>query len=203
MFLPINSIEPDDMKRFLILQALAMLGLPRWMARLVFLALLIVSSTQLLADTLAGKVVGVADGDTITVLDGSRTQHRIRLQGIDAPEKRQAFGNVSRRALSDLVHGKDVVIEYHNQDRYGRILGIVLIGGRDVNLGMVQAGMAWHYKQYQRDQTPANRIAYAQAELDARAAGRGLWRDAHPIAPWDFRRQAARDRTGTNLLAIH
>jgi endonuclease YncB( thermonuclease family) len=203
MFVPIHFTEQDDMKRFLILQGLFLLGVPRWMRRLVLLAFLVISSAQLFAETLAGRVVGVADGDTITVLDSTRTQHRIRLQGIDAPEGRQAFGNVSKRALSDMVHGKDVVIEYHNQDRYGRILGIVLIGGRDVNLEMVRAGMAWHYKQYQRDQTPANRIAYAQAEIDARAAGKGLWRDANPTAPWDFRRQAARERTGSGSMSIH
>lgn len=140
------------------------------------------------ARTLEGKVVGVADGDTITVLGAGNQQTRIRLQGIDAPESRQAFGQVSKRNLSDLIFGRQVVIAYEKTDRYGRTLGKVLAGGRDVNLEQVKAGLAWHYKYYQDEQSPDDRRLYAEAETEARSAGRGLWADPAPIPPWDYRR---------------
>lgn len=132
--------------------------------------------------------MAVADGDTITVLDAGNRQTRVRLQGIDAPESRQAFGQVSKQNLSDLVFDRHVVVEYEKTDRYGRTLGKVLVGGRDVNLEQVKAGLAWHYKYYQDEQSPADRRLYADAETDARAARRGLWSDSNPIPPWDFRR---------------
>lgn len=96
--------------------------------------------------TLEGRVVGVADGDTITVLGAGNRQTRVRLQGIDAPESRQAFGQASKRNLSDLVFDKQVVVEYEKTDSYGRTLGKVVAFGRDVNLEQVRAGLAWHYK---------------------------------------------------------
>lgn len=138
--------------------------------------------------SLEGRVVGVADGDTITVLDAGNRQTRIRLQGIDAPESRQAFGQVSKQNLSDLIFNRQVVVEYEKTDRYGRTLGKVLAGGRDVNLEQVKAGLAWHYKYYQDEQSPDDRRLYADAESQARAARRGLWADPSPIPPWDFRR---------------
>lgn len=141
-----------------------------------------------LLQTLEGRVVGVADGDTITVLGAGNRQTRVRLQGIDAPESAQAFGQVSKRNLSELVFEKQVVVEYEKTDRYGRTLGKVLAGGRDVNLLQVKAGLAWHYKYYQDEQSPADRRLYADAETEARSAKRGLWADPGPIPPWDFRR---------------
>jgi endonuclease YncB( thermonuclease family) len=132
--------------------------------------------------------VGVADGDTITVLGAGNRQTRVRLQGIDAPESRQAFGEVSKRNLSDLVFNRQVVVEYEKTDQYGRTLGKVVAFGRDVNLEQVKAGLAWHYKHYQGEQSPADRRLYADAEMEARAAKRGLWADTNPIPPWDFRR---------------
>ena len=130
--------------------------------------------------TIEGKVVGVADGDTITVLDAGNRQTRIRLQGIDAPESRQAFGQVSKRNLSDLIFNRQIVVEYEKTDRYGRTLGKVLAGGRDVNLEQVKAGLAWHYKYYQDEQSPNDRRLYADAETEARSARRGLWADPGP-----------------------
>jgi endonuclease YncB( thermonuclease family) len=105
------------------------------------------------AATITGKVVAVADGDTITVLDADKVQHKIRLGGIDAPEK----GRASKRSLSDLVYGKTVVIDTDKTDRYGREVGKVLVDGVDANLEQVQRGLAWHYKAYQREQPPDNR----------------------------------------------
>ncbi|MDQ3685443.1 MAG: thermonuclease family protein [Acidobacteriota bacterium] len=115
--------------------------------------------------SLAGKVVAIADGDTITVLDASNAQHRIRLTGIDAPESRQAFGTRSQQHLADLVFGNQVTIEYDKQDRYKRTLGKVIVGGRDANLEQIKAGMAWHYKYYENEQPPEDRKTYAEAEI--------------------------------------
>ncbi|MBS0454104.1 MAG: thermonuclease family protein [Proteobacteria bacterium] len=145
-------------------------------------------SSSALAETLYGEVVGLADGDTVTVLDARKVQHRIRLAGIDAPEKKQAFGERSRQSLSDLVFGKRVTVEYAKTDRYGRIVGKVLADGRDVGLVQVQRGLAWHYKAYERDQSLPDRVTYARAQDAARDAHVGLWRDRHPTAPWDYRK---------------
>lgn len=111
------------------------------------------------ADTLLGKVIDVADGDTITVLDDTNTQHKIRLTGIDAPEKRQAFGNVSTQSLVEQVAGQSVAVEWVKVDKYGRKLGKVLLAGLDCNLEQVKRGLAWHYKQYQREQSHATNKA--------------------------------------------
>ena len=128
-----------------------------------------------------GKVIRVADGDTITILDPSNTQLKIRLNKIDAPEKSQAFGQRSKQHLSDIVFGKSVTVTWEATDRYGRILGTVWVDGRDINLQMVRDGFAWHYKRY--DSSPA----YAKAEADARAARRGLWSAPNPTPPEQFR----------------
>ena len=144
-------------------------------------------------DELTGRVVKVTDGDTLTILTGgsqlaaTATQHKIRLQGIDAPEKRQAFGKVSRQYLAGMVAGREVRIAWSKRDKYGRILGIIYIDGKDVNLEMLKAGLAWHYKKY--DSTPV----YEQAESAARTAKRGLWKEKNPIEPHEFR-MATRER---------
>jgi endonuclease YncB( thermonuclease family) len=143
---------------------------------------------QAFAGSLSGDVVSVADGDTITVLDASKKQHRVRLAGIDAPEKSQAFGNRSRQSLAQLVFRRSVTVDYEKSDRYGRIVGVVFVGDVDTNLEQIKRGMAWHYKVFEREQSATDRIAYADAEADARSDGRGLWADADPVTPWDFRR---------------
>lgn len=160
-------------------------------------ALFALWSGLVLAGPLSGRVVAVADGDTITLLDDRRAQHKIRLAGIDAPERAQAFGRRSKAVLSALVFGRVVAVEAEKKDRYGRVVGKVVIDGRDANLAMVKAGMAWHYKKYDREQTIGDRLLYADAELEAREARRGLWRDADPIAPWDHRAKL-RGRRATN-----
>ncbi len=152
-------------------------------------------ATQVHAEILSGRVVGVADGDTVTVLDASNTQFKIRLLGIDAPEKKMPYGNKSKEYLSALVFNKQVTVEYSKKDRYGRTVGKIIVGGLDANLAQIKAGMAWHYKQYQREQTVADRGLYAQAEEDARGSKRGLWKDADPVAPWDWRKAVKRKNT--------
>src|SRR5256714_14811942 len=146
------------------------------------------------AETMTGRVVRIADGDTITVLDAMNTQHRIRLQGIDAPESHQAFGTQSKKSLSDMIFAKDVTVIYDKTDQYGRLVGKILLNGKDVNLEQVKGGMAWHYKEYEREQSPEDRELYARAEDDARSARRGLWVDANPIEPGEFRRDERRER---------
>ena len=135
-----------------------------------------------------GKVVGVTDGDTILVLDSQHMQHKVRLAGIDAPESKQAFGGRSRTNLADLVFGKAVIIEYTKHDRYGRVVGKVLWNGIDVDLQQIESGLAWHYKQYAKEQSSEDRQRYAKAEDKARAAHLGLWQDREPVPPWEWRR---------------
>jgi endonuclease YncB( thermonuclease family) len=143
-------------------------------------ALLLASLLQ--AETLSGTVVGVHDGDTITVLTADHRQEKIRLDAIDAPELHQDWGSQAKQALSAKVFGKPATVEYTQHDRYGRIIGKILCNGRDINLEMVKDGMAWHYKQYNKE------AVFARAETDARAARLGLWAGKTPVAPWDFRR---------------
>jgi endonuclease YncB( thermonuclease family) len=132
------------------------------------------------------KVMSVADGDTITVVRDQATR-KIRLAGIDAPEKNQPFGLMAKEFLASLVFGKDVEIQTEKKDRYGRDVGKVLSEGNDVNLKMLVAGLAWHYKKYQSEQSPDDRMRYDRAEKEARTAQRGLWADPNPKEPSDWR----------------
>jgi endonuclease YncB( thermonuclease family) len=138
---------------------------------------------------ITGKVVGVSDGDTITVLDGKKRQHKIRLDGIDAPESHQDYGSRAKQSLSDLVFGKTVTVVGSKQDRYGRTVGKVLCDGRNINLEQVNRGFACFYRQYARELSREDAAAYERAENDAKAGKRGLWTDPSPIPPWEFRRR--------------
>jgi endonuclease YncB( thermonuclease family) len=128
-----------------------------------------------------GKVVGVADGDSITVLR-DREQVKVRLVDIDAPEKGQPFGNRSKQALEVLVKGQDVLVVERGQDRYQRTLGRVYRGDLDVNAEQVRQGMAWVHRQYAKD------ASLFQIEAEAKEQKRGLWRDPEPVPPWEWRR---------------
>jgi endonuclease YncB( thermonuclease family) len=136
---------------------------------------------------LVGRVVAVADGDTLTVLDGERRQYRVRLQGIDAPEKGQDYWRVSKQFLADRVFSQYVTIEYEKRDRYGRLVGRVLREGRDINYEMLQGGAAWFYAKYARELPADRRLNYASAEALSRDAQLGLWRSASPVPPWQWR----------------
>ncbi|PUE40254.1 thermonuclease family protein [Limnohabitans sp. Bal53] len=138
---------------------------------------------------LQALVVGVSDGDTITVLDAGKHQHKIRLQGIDAPEKAQAYGQKSKESLSALVYKKNVQVIWAKKDRYGRTVGQVIVGGLDACLEQVKRGMAWHYKDYQAEQSAEDRVLYDRAEIQARSQRLGLWQDAAAQEPSAFRRQ--------------
>ncbi|HKQ91900.1 MAG TPA: thermonuclease family protein [Blastocatellia bacterium] len=135
-----------------------------------------------------GKVVGVSDGDTITVLDDQKRQHKVRLEGIDAPESKQDYGSRAKQSLSDLVFGKTVTVTSRKKDKYGRVLGKVTLDGKDINQEQIDRGMAWFYRAY-RAELPANVAAvYELREARAQQEKRGLWADASPTPPWDFRR---------------
>ena len=155
--------------------------------RLLIVLLLAIPFVAASAATLTGRTVRVTDGDTIVILSEGNVQHKIRLQGIDAPERGQAYGTKSKEHLSERVAGRFVVVKTDKRDRYGRVIGKVLVGGKDVCLEQINAGLAWHYKQYQNEQTASDRQWYAEAEKEARDAKRGLWQDPHAIAPWDYR----------------
>ena len=156
--------------------------------RVITLGLLIGLSLATAADSLTGKVVKITDGDTLYVLDANYKKHKIRLAGIDAPERKQAYGLASRKHLASIVAGKQVTVEYQKRDRYGRILGKVLVNGVDACLKQVKAGLAWHYKKYQHEQSPEDRQLYANAENQAREERLGLWRENNPNPPWEWRR---------------
>ena len=150
------------------------------------------------ADTLVGRVVGVADGDTVTVLDADRQQHRIRLQGIDAPEKAQPFGERSRQTLSRMVSGKDVRVEWDRRDRFGRIVGKVWVQPAscpdcpltlDAGHAQITLGMAWWFRRFANEQSPEDRAAYEFSEQEARAKRVGLWSDPEPMPPWEWRKR--------------
>ena len=160
---------------------------------------LLIQSGQILADTIEGRVVGVSDGDTVTVLDGSKSQHKIRLAGIDAPESKQAFGNVAKKRMADMVFGKEVRVDYRKTDKYGRTIGCIWVASAecqgsdcpktlDAGKTLLTMGLAWHYKQYANEQPKEEREQYSFAEFEARVKKVGLWIDAEPVPPWDWRK---------------
>lgn len=165
---------------------------PHWviLAALVILCLSVPTAT--LALEFAGKVVGVHDGDTISVLHGRKTE-RIRLNGIDCPEKRQPFGKVAKQYTSALVFGKDVTVTSQGRDRYGRTIGeVTLPDGPSLNRELVKAGLAWWYRKYSKDSS------LGDLEAEARLARRGLWADPHPIPPWEWRKAKQDEVSGAH-----
>jgi endonuclease YncB( thermonuclease family) len=144
---------------------------------------LFLASAMVHAETLTGKVVKIADGDTITLLDHDNRQYRIRVAGIDAPERRQPYYEASKQNLAKLAFGRVATVEWRKHDKYKRIVGNVRVAGEDVGLAQVRAGLAWWYRDFAREQTPEDRRLYEAAELDARGARLGLWRDPAPLEP--------------------
>ena len=141
------------------------------------------------------KVISVHDGDTLTALAPGDRQIKIRLGGIDAPELGQAFGQVARKGLAEAVHGRTVDVETVERDRYGRTVARVRLGDRDINRELVANGLAWRYPQFDKAG------GLIEPEASARAARRGLWHDAQPVAPWAWRatereRKASRKALG-------
>ena len=158
------------------------------MKKLAFLCLLFFTILSF-AEELIGKVIKVSDGDTITVLDSNNQKHKIRLKGIDAPESQQVYGDISTQSLAELVYDKEVVVSWDKKDKYYRILGKVIVGGRDANYEQLKKGLAWYYKQYEKDLNDEDKKKYSEAEEWARNYSEGLWADSKSIPPWEFRRK--------------
>lgn len=137
--------------------------------------------TLIAQTTLQGKAVRILDGDTFELLINQNAIVKVRLSDIDAPEKKQDFGQVSKQTLASMIFGKNVKVTYEKLDRNKRILGNVFIDNVNVNLKMVEKGMAWHFKKYSSDQK------FANAEIIARKKRIGLWSMSNPIAPWEYR----------------
>ena len=145
----------------------------------------------------SGRVVRVSDGDTVVVLEenaaGQKSEVKVRLDGIDAPEKSQPFGEYCRKKLADRVAGKSVQVKVRKEDRYGRSLGRIQIqnesvGLTDASLLQLEAGCAWFYRHYSKEHTPEDRRAFEKAESRARSSKVGLWSESSPTPPWDYRK---------------
>lgn len=147
------------------------------------LIMLAILTAQAFGETLTGRVVKVTDGDTFHVLMNGRKNYKIRMLGIDAPEKSQAYGNQSKQYLASMIAGRTVTVQYENEDRYGRILGTISTSGiRDVNLEMIRAGYAWYYRL-------GNHIpTYERAEAQAHEQKKGLWKDPNALNPYTYRK---------------
>ena len=145
-------------------------------------------SSDTLTCNLQGKVIRVVDGDSVTVLDKQNEQHKIRLAGIDTPERKQPYGKVARQFLAKHIYKKQVCVGWYKRDKYQRLVGVIRIEDEDINLKLVKAGLAWHYKQYENEQSKSDRVLYAKAHEKAETSEVGLWRDSRPIAPWLWRR---------------
>lgn len=143
-----------------------------------------------IAGTIEGKIVNVADGDTVTILSDSREQIKVRLYGVDCPEKRQPFGNRAKEFTTRALAGQRVRVEEHGRDRYGRTVGIVQEEGREsINEALLRAGLAWVFPQYCK--IPKCR-QWRQLEENARTNRKGLWKDSSPVPPWLWRRETKR-----------
>lgn len=151
-------------------------------------ALLLLGAASAHAHELSGRVVGIIDGDTLTLLSPRSEQIRIRLADIDAPEHRQPYSERSRQTLSTLAFGKLARVQIRDTDRYGRTVGRLFVGGLDVNAEMVRRGAAWVFRRYSDDP------ALLQLEANARASRLGLWSlpEAQRIPPWEWRQAARR-----------
>nr|CAA6812403.1 MAG: Endonuclease YncB, thermonuclease family [uncultured Thiotrichaceae bacterium] len=136
-----------------------------------------------------GKVVRVTDADTITILGSDKKRYKIRLQGIDAPEKKQNYGAACKDKLSAMVLNRRVDVEAYKKDRYKRVIAKVMLGDKDMALELIKQGCGWHYKAYADEQSWSDQRNYAAAEKHARNNKLGLWRAARPQAPWDYRKR--------------
>lgn len=157
-------------------------------AKALMFSLFLALAPVVQAEVLNGYVVAIADGDTLTVLDTNKQQHKVRIAGIDAPERTQAFGDASKANLASLAFNKDVSVELSKLDQYQGLIGKVIIANQDVGLAQIKAGMAWWYRDYASEQSTQDQADYEQAEAMAKLRRFGLWRDKNPVPPWQWRR---------------
>jgi endonuclease YncB( thermonuclease family) len=145
--------------------------------QLVFTILFVIVGS----DTFIAKVIGVTDGDSIVVLTYDKRQIKVRLEGIDCPESSQDYGERAKQATVDLCFGKEVTVQKTGEDRYGRTLAYVYVGDLCINKQLLNLGMAWHYKQYNKDEE------LAILETKAREKRIGIWSHPNSVAPWVWR----------------
>ena len=158
---------------------------------------LLFAAPPTVTEEINGKVAGVTDGDTVTVLV-NKTTIKVRLEGIDAPESKQSYGTKSKQALSEMIFGNNVLVKKTGEDRYGRTLGVIMLGEENINAKMIEDGWAWHYKKYNNEER------LAKLEVEARSAKRGLWADPNALAPWDYReRQKRPEKIKTDPTALY
>lgn len=159
------------------------------MKKHIFSSLILLFSIYANADELTGRVVDVASGDSITITDASNTEFKVRLSGIDAPEKQQPFGMESKKSLTDLIYAKEVTVSWIKRDYHKRVVGKVLFNKTDINLEQVKRGMAWVFKHFLDDPYSQDQSDYVDAQEEAEKRRLGLWSKTDPIPPWEFRRQ--------------
>ena len=153
------------------------------MKKILFVLFLLVSCSMTTENgVISGKVISVADGDTMTILTAEKKQIKIRMLGVDAPERGQDFGTVSRQQLNNLCYGKTVTVENKGEDQYGRVLGVVYIDGMNVNEYMVRNGLAWYYRHFVTD----SRLD--SLEQLARKEKVNIWSMKNPMPPYEFRK---------------
>ncbi|WP_083760678.1 thermonuclease family protein [Robiginitalea biformata] len=138
-------------------------------------------NSQAKIEELTGRVVGITDGDTFTLLKHDSTTVKIRLASIDCPERKQAYSAKAKEFVSNAIFGKEVRVEIQSFDRYRRAIALVYYGRKCLNEELLKNGFAWHYKKYSKD------ARLQSMEDKARKLRRGLWADAHPVAPWNWR----------------
>jgi endonuclease YncB( thermonuclease family) len=159
-----------------------------------FVIIIILSICSVRADFTA-KVLRVVDGDTVHVVNKAGKKFKVRLTGIDAPEKNQPYGLASTYKLTEMLINKWVLLKskpnngnIYSIDRYNRVLAKIIYDGKDINLFQVSSGYAWHFKRYQKQQSPLDRELYSEAELNAQKNKLGLWGEKNPVAPWKWRK---------------
>jgi micrococcal nuclease len=151
----------------------------------IHLLLILLLSTPAVSEVLVGQVISVADGDTITILDSSKMQHKIRLYGIDTPEKSQAYGNKAKSYTASLTFKKTANVVVMDTDRYGRTVGVVVVDGINVNQSIIEAGYAWQYGKYCKESFCSD---WLRLEQKARSSRKGLWASPQPTEPWNYRK---------------
>lgn len=154
----------------------------RWVA-ICFAFLLATAAGQQPVQNIEGRVVGIIDGDTLTLLTQENRQIKVRLSEIDAPESSQPYGDKAKKALSDLVFGKEVKVVNEGIDKYGRTIGRIYVGDMDVSAAMVSQGAAWVYRKYSRD------LKLLNLESFAKNSGQGIWKlpEDQRVPPWEWR----------------